>query len=67
VEAKHYISQGSVVGLEPRVYISLVLGRFGGVWDRLGLGSSIITLGYGGHGLVVGGRKLVGDDFPLTL
>ena len=65
--AKHYVSQSSIVGLEPGVYIGLILGRLGGVWNRLGLGSSIIGFGHGGHGLIVGGRKLVGDNLPLTL
>jgi len=67
VEAKHYVPQGFIVGVEPGVNLGLVLGGSGGICNRFGLGSSFVGFGYSGYGFVIRGRKLVCDDLPLAL
>ena len=68
VEAKHYVPQGSVVGVKPGVNVGLVPGGFRGIRNRFGLGSPLYTcFGDGGCGLVFRSGELVCDNLPLAL
>ena len=67
MEVKHNVSQGFVVDIEPGVDLGLVLGRFGGIRNHFGLGSSLTRLGNSGYGFVIRSRKLVYDNLPLAL
>jgi len=68
METKHDIPQGFVINIEPAIDISLIFRGFADVLCRLGFGSTFITLpNCLGDGLVLGGRELVCNGFPLTL
>ena len=67
METKHDVPQSSIIGVKPGVNLGLVLGGFGGIRDRFGMGSFRICFGDGGCGFVIRSGELVCDNLSLAL
>jgi len=67
MEAEHDVPQSPIIGIKPGVNLRLVLGGFGGICNRFGMGSFRICFGDGGCGLIVGSGELVCYNLPLAL